>query len=102
MSEFDPGQREHELSEALVTLIIAVSRYGQDDVTPRPTADRLASLERIAILVAEGVEERIANISGAAAARAFRKELGRAITRGHLHTIIANMLGCTNGERPGG
>jgi hypothetical protein len=58
MSNLDPGQLEHELSEALITLIIAVSRYGRDDDAPRSTVDRIASLEQIVKLVTDGIEER--------------------------------------------
>jgi hypothetical protein len=75
MSDLDPGQREHDLSEALITLIIAASRYGRDDNAPRSTVDRIASLEQIVALVADGIEERIRNIRGDKAAARIRRKL---------------------------
>ena len=76
-SRLDPWQREHELSEAVLTLMVAASRYGGGDKRPRPTAKRLATLQHITLLVAHGVAERVHNVLGARAAAAFRKALGR-------------------------
>jgi hypothetical protein len=51
-SRLDPAQREHELSEAILTLMVAASRYGGSDTPPRPTAKRLATLQHVTVLVA--------------------------------------------------
>jgi hypothetical protein len=75
MTNFDPAQREHEVAEALLTLLIAVSRYGTRK--PRKTKARTASLERIVALVVAGVEERVRNIRGNKTATDFRTRLGR-------------------------
>ena len=75
MADFDPGQREHELADALVTLIIAVSRYGGSARKPRDTKARLATLQHVTILVADGVAERVGAIGGRRAAAAFRARL---------------------------
>jgi hypothetical protein len=63
-SRLDPEQREHELADAMLTLLIAVSRYGSGDKRPRPTAKRLATLEQVTALVAAGVGERIRAVRG--------------------------------------
>jgi len=73
MVDLDPGQRDHELAKALVTLLIAVSRYGTNDKHARPTVERLAVITEIATLLADGVAERISAISGEQAAADFRK-----------------------------
>ena len=67
----EPWQREHELANAVVTLLIAVSRYGG-----RSDADRLAVLQHIA-LVAYELAERVRDVRGVAGAAAFRRALGR-------------------------
>jgi hypothetical protein len=73
----DPWQREYELSAAILTLMVACSRYGTSDVKPRETEDRLATLQHVTLLVANEVTERVRNIHGKPAAAAFRKALGR-------------------------
>lgn len=75
MADFDPGQREHELADALTTLLIAVSRYGSSARKPRDTKARLDTLQHVTILVADGVTERVAAIGGKRAAAAFRARL---------------------------
>jgi hypothetical protein len=77
MSALDPGQREHELVDALVTLLIAVSRYGNDDANVRPIAERLATIAYITALIADDVARRIGNINGKEAERAFRRRFSR-------------------------
>jgi hypothetical protein len=77
MATLDPRQREHELSEALTSFLIAVSRYGGNNTRPRLTAKRLDSLQHITVLVAHAIAERVHNISGKKAAAGFRKALGR-------------------------
>jgi hypothetical protein len=77
MGNLDPDQREHELVEALVTLLIAVSRYGADDKHARPTANRLVVITEIAALLANRVAERAAAIDGKSAAKALRSAPGR-------------------------
>jgi hypothetical protein len=68
----DPFQREHEIADALLTLLIAHSRYGVSR-----DADRLGLIAHITILLAHEVGERVHNINGKDAARAFRKALAR-------------------------
>ena len=75
MSDLDLGQREHELAEALITLLIAVSRYGSRK--PCKAKVRLCSLERIVAQVVDGVEERVRNIRDDKAAAGFRARVGR-------------------------
>jgi hypothetical protein len=77
VSVLDPGQREHELSEALVTLLIAASRFGDDNDAVRPTADRLDLVAHVTLLVAHEVAERVRALRGKEAAAAFRKALGQ-------------------------
>ena len=72
---FDPGQREHELADALLTLLIACSRYGINDKRPCSTADRLETIERVTHLVADQVAERIRNLRGQQAADQFRAQM---------------------------
>ena len=76
-----PWQREHELAEAILGLMIAISRYGANDDKARDTAERLASLEHITLLVASGVAERVRKLHGKQAETALRKALGRKSTR---------------------
>ena len=66
----DPGQREHELSDALTTLLIAVSRYGG-----RSDADRLELIQHLTVLLAHGIADRVRLMCGTEAASAFRKAL---------------------------
>jgi hypothetical protein len=73
--KLDLGQRDYELAEAITTLLIAVSRYGNDDGEPRPTPARLATLTEVTALVADGVAERVGNINGKDASKQFRKRL---------------------------
>jgi len=68
----DPFQREHEIADALVTLLIAHSRYGVAN-----DADRLGLIQHITIIVAHEVGERVERMHGKDAAKAFRKALGR-------------------------
>jgi hypothetical protein len=73
----DPFQREHELADAIVTLMIAASRYGDSDEQARDTAERFATLQHVTVLVARDVAERVHALGGKDAAAAFRKTLGR-------------------------
>jgi hypothetical protein len=73
----DPHQAEHELAEAIITLLIAVSRYGTNDRRARPTAKRLATIEHIAMLVVGEIAEHIDNINGKTAARRFKARIGK-------------------------
>ena len=66
------GQREHELADAVLTLLIAVSRLGSKD-----DADRLAVLEQVAQHLADGVAERVCALRGVEAGQQFRKALAR-------------------------
>ena len=75
MARLDPDQRQHEFADALLTLNIAVSRYGSDDRRAQPTARRLAVIAEIAALIANEVAERLGNIAGKEAERKFRKRL---------------------------
>lgn len=50
----DPGQREYEPAETIVTLIVAVSRYGTDEKRARSTAQRLFTITEITAVVAGG------------------------------------------------
>lgn len=68
----DLGQREHELADAVLTLLIAVSRLGSKD-----DADRLAVLEQVAQHLADGVAERVCALRGVEAGQQFRKALAR-------------------------
>ena len=68
----DLGQREHELADAVLTLLIAVSRFGSKD-----DADRLAVLEQVAQHLADGVAERVCALRGVEAGQQFRKALAR-------------------------
>jgi hypothetical protein len=68
----DPFQREHEIADALLTLLIAHSRYGVSR-----DADRLPLIEHIVVLLAHEVGERVERMRGKDAARAFRKVLAR-------------------------
>ena len=63
--------------EALLTLLIACSRYGINDARPCSTADRLETIERVTHLVADKVAERIRNLRGQHAAKQFRVRLSR-------------------------
>jgi hypothetical protein len=71
----DPCQREHE--HAILTLMIAASRYGASDEQLRDTSERLDALRHITALIAHEVVERVHHLRGMAAAAAFRKALGR-------------------------
>jgi hypothetical protein len=73
----DPWQREHELSEAILTLLIACSRYGDGDASIRSTEDRLALIQHVTLLLADQVAVRVRCLRGKGAASAFRKALGR-------------------------
>jgi hypothetical protein len=73
----DPFQREHELADAILTLMIACSRYGAGDDKPRETGDRLATLEHITGLVTDEVAERVCHLRGKQAATRFRAQLRR-------------------------
>jgi hypothetical protein len=68
----EPFQREHEMCDALLRTVIAHSRYAS-----RTDADRLGLIAHITILLAHEVAERVHNINGKDAARAFRKALAR-------------------------
>src|SRR5262249_42895707 len=68
----DPFQREHEFADALLRLLIAHSRYGASN-----DADRLPLVEYITILLAHEIAERVEQLRGKDAARAFRKTLAR-------------------------
>jgi hypothetical protein len=68
----DSFQREHEMCDALLTLLIAHSRYGAST-----DADRLPLIQHIVTLLAHEVGERVERIRGKDAARAFRKALSR-------------------------
>ena len=69
----DLGQREHELADAVLTLLIAgLSRLGSKD-----DADRLAVLEQVAQHLADGVAERVCALRGVEAGQQFRKALAR-------------------------
>ena len=67
-ANLDPFQREHELADAIVTLMIASSRYAADG--DRPTCSR------ITLLVAHAVAERVRDLRGSGGSR-IRKALGR-------------------------
>jgi hypothetical protein len=77
MTRLDHGQRESELSKALFLLIVAVSRYGNDDEQAQPTPARLAVIAQIAALVADEVAARIGRLQGREAERKFRTRLAR-------------------------
>jgi hypothetical protein len=68
----DPFQREHELADAIVTLMIGASRYGSKD-----DDGRLDLLAHVTLLVAHTVAERVRDLRGIKAGAAFRKALGR-------------------------
>jgi hypothetical protein len=68
----DPWQREHEMCEGLLRLLIAHSRFAV-----RPNADRLGLIAHITILLAHEVAERVHNINGKDAAKSFRRALAR-------------------------
>jgi hypothetical protein len=94
MVTLDPNQREHELADALLTLIIALSRYGDNDQQAQLRA-RLAVIAAIAVQIADEVAARIGKLEGEAAAQQFRGRLGR--------NTSANRVGrvrITNDERP--
>jgi hypothetical protein len=73
----DPFQCEHELADAIVTLLIACSRYGNSDEQARDTAERFATLQHVTVLVAHEVAGRVRDLRGEDAAAAFRRALGR-------------------------
>jgi hypothetical protein len=73
----DPFQREYELADAIVTLFIACSRYGNSNKQARDTAERFVTLQHVTVLVAHEVAERVYAVRGKDAAAAFRKVLGR-------------------------
>ena len=75
MANLDPGQREPELSDALLTLLIAMSRYAGGNKRARPTAARLATMAEVAVRIANGVAERIGKLNGKDAAKEFRRRL---------------------------
>jgi hypothetical protein len=68
----DPFQREHEIADALLTLLIAHSRY---DVSN--DAGRLGLIQHIALLLVHEIAERVELLRGKDAAKAFRRALGR-------------------------
>jgi hypothetical protein len=68
----DPNQRDHELGEALLTLLIAISRYGNNEKVARPTPARLATMEELAVLIVNGVAARLRKIAGEQAEARFR------------------------------
>jgi hypothetical protein len=68
----DPFQREHEIADALTRLLIAHSRYGADS-----DPERLPLIERITILLAQAIGERVESIRGKQAGREFREMLAR-------------------------
>jgi hypothetical protein len=68
----EPWQREFELADAVLTLLIAASRCGG-----RSDADRDAILQHVTVLVAARVAERVHRLRGKEAAAALRKALGR-------------------------
>jgi hypothetical protein len=60
------------MSDALVTLLIALSRYGA-----RSDDQRLPLIQHITVLLAHEVGERVERIRGKDAAKAFRRALAR-------------------------
>jgi hypothetical protein len=60
------------MCDALVTLLIAHSRYGADT-----DAGRLPLIQHIVVLLAHEIGERVERILGRDAAKAFRKALAR-------------------------
>ena len=68
----DPFQRVHEMCGALLTLLVAHSRYATN-----ADADRLGLIQHIVVLLAHEVGERVHHINGKDAAKAFRKALAR-------------------------
>jgi hypothetical protein len=84
----DPFQREHELADAIVTLLIACSRYGSKD-----DDGRLDLLAHVTLLVAHAVAERVRDLRGIKAGAAFRKALGR-----HAVHFCRNDIGASRDE----
>ena len=68
----DEFQREHEMCDALLRLLIAHSRYATNS-----DAERLPLVAHIVVLLAHEIAERVHNINGKEAGRAFRKALAR-------------------------
>jgi hypothetical protein len=68
----DPFQREHEMCDALLRLLISHSRYGADS-----DGERLPLIQHIVVLLAYEVAERVERMRGKDAAKAFRKALAR-------------------------
>jgi hypothetical protein len=64
--------REHEMADSVLTLLIAHSRYGANS-----DADRLPLIQHVVVLLAHEVGERVHNMRGKDAAKAFRKALAR-------------------------
>ena len=60
------------MCDALLRLLIAHSRYGANN-----DADRLPLIQHIVVLLAHEVVQRVHNISGKDAAKAFRRALSR-------------------------
>ena len=60
------------MCDALLRLLISHSRYGANT-----DADRLPLIQHIVVLLAHEVGERVHNIIGNEAGRAFRKALAR-------------------------
>jgi hypothetical protein len=71
-SRLDPFQREHEMADGILRLLIAHSRYGASS-----DADRLPLIQHVVVLLAHEVGERVHNMRGKDAAKAFRKALAR-------------------------
>jgi hypothetical protein len=99
MSTLDPGQREYELAEAIMTLIVAASRYAGGNKRPRPTSARLYTMAEITALLADGTAERIGKIKGKAAAKKFRKRIG---FHGHLPSQPSRRRSKTMSRNPHG
>lgn len=68
----DPFMREHEMCDALLRTLIAHSRYATN-----ADADRLGLVAHITLLLAHEVGERLHNMRGKDAGRAFRRALSR-------------------------
>ena len=68
----DPFQREHEIANALLTLLIAHRRFGV-----ARDADPLPLIQHIVALLTHEISERVERMRGKDAARAFRKALAR-------------------------
>jgi hypothetical protein len=68
----DPFQRESELADAVLRLLVAHSRYGVST-----DAGRIALVAHITVLLAHKIAKRVEQLRGQDAARAFRRALAR-------------------------